>query len=168
MVRPGILLYGSHPNPGHGRTLDVHPFLNWKTRVSQVKWMESGASIGYGRTHVLTAPTRVATVPVGYADGYSRRLSNRGHMVIRGVACPVVGRVCMDQTMIALPEALGEVTVGQEVLVMGHDDPSHRSVDEVAAELETIAHEVLTSISYRVPRWYLRQGQPVEDLEALP
>ena len=119
------------------------------TRISHIKEVGSGAFIGYGRTYCTDCPTKVATLPVGYADGYSRRLSNRGQVLIRGQRAPIIGRVCMDMLMVDVT-GLEEVQVGDVAILYGAEP----SVDEVADLSGTIVNEVVCTVSKRVPRVY--------------
>jgi alanine racemase len=151
-VRPGIMLYGIYPVGDAPRTVPLRPALTFKTRIVFLKTADAGVSISYGRTHVLKRRSLVATLPVGYADGYSRRFSNTGVVAVRGMKAPVLGRVCMDQTMIDVTDVPG-VSVGDEVVLYGggHD---YLSIPCIAEALETIPHEVLCDIGRRVPRIY--------------
>lgn len=150
MVRVGIAMYGYHPRPG-AQGVDLRPALTWKARVVQVKRLPPGTPIGYGWSYTTTCEEVIATVCVGYADGYRRGLSNNGWVLVRGKRAPVVGRVCMDQIMVRLEE---EVKPGEEVVLLGEQGGERISADDVAAWLGTISYEVLTSIGERVPRVY--------------
>lgn len=156
MVRPGVMAYGSYPDPAVPRTLPLQPALTWRSRVSFVKDVPAGESVGYGRTWVAPRATRVATVPVGYGDGYSRRLSNRGFVVIGGRRLPIVGRVCMDQLMVDLGGGAParRVRVGDPVVLLGADDGQEITAAEMAGWLETIPYEVTCAIAPRVTRLY--------------
>jgi alanine racemase len=154
LVRPGIMLYGCHPRgPGH-RDPWLAPALRLRTRVSQVKDVSRGGSVSYGRTFVASRDTRVATLPVGYADGVNRLLSNRGHVLIRGRRAPIIGRVCMDMLM-ADATAVPDVSVGDEAVLIGRQGGAEITADEVAGLLGTISYEVLCRIGPRVPRIYI-------------
>lgn len=161
MVRPGIMAYGYYPDAaGTPRTVELRQALAWKSRVSHVKRIGQGETVGYGRT--WTAPTDrwIATVPIGYADGYSRLNSNRGRMLVGGRSHPVAGRVCMDQTMLDLgptrPDEPAPARVGDEVVVLGAQGSEFISTDELAGLMGTISYEVVCLIAPRVPRSYLR------------
>ncbi len=154
MVRPGLALYGYLPSPHVSRKVPLRPPLSWKTRVSHVKRLPAGSSVGYGATFRTTRPTMVATLPVGYADGYPRLLSNNAEVLVGGRRCPVIGRVCMDQMMVEVPDAL-KVSVGEEVVLLGSQGAQTVDADELAGRAGTIAHEILTGLSPRVPRVYL-------------
>lgn len=155
MVRPGIMIYGSYPDAATERTRPLRDVGTWVSRVSFVKRVAAGESVGYGRTWTAPRDTWVATVSVGYGDGYSRLLSSRGRMLIDGVSYPVVGRVCMDQTMLDLgPEEPG-VRVGDEVVLMGSSGDERIGVEELATLMGTITYEVTCLIGARVPRVHM-------------
>ncbi|OIQ52755.1 alanine racemase [Neomoorella thermoacetica] len=150
MVRVGIALYGYYPRPG-ACSVDLRPALTWKARITQVKHVPPGTPISYGWTYITSGEEIIATVAVGYADGYRRSLSNRGWVLVQGKKAPVVGRVCMDQLMIRLEE---EVATGSEVILLGRQGEETIMADEIASWLDTISYEILTSIGRRVPRTY--------------
>jgi len=158
MVRPGIMLYGYDPmghRPGvllNGRPL--RPVMALKTKVSFFKVCPAGAGISYGHTYTTPRQTRVVTLPVGYGDGYSRLLSNRAQVLIRGRRYPVVGAVCMDQTMVDIgPD--GTAYNGDDVLLFGEMDGSAIPLEELCGKIGTITYELLCGISSRVPRVYV-------------
>jgi alanine racemase len=153
MVRPGLMLYGVYPSLDMASQVSLQPVLSWKSRILQLKKVPAGASISYGRTFIAKRESVIATVPVGYADGYSRLLSNRGAMLVKGKRAPVAGRVCMDLTMIDVTD-IGEVEQGDEVVLLGRQGNAVISADEMAAWSNTISYEILTSIGARVPRIY--------------
>ena len=153
MVRPGLMLYGIYPSPGMASQVALKPVLSWKTRILQLKKIPKGSSISYGQTFVTRRGSLIATLPVGYADGYPRLLSNRGAVLVWGKRAPIVGRVCMDLTMIDVTDIRG-VRQGDEVVLLGHQGREKLSADEMALWAETISYEILTSISARVPRIY--------------
>jgi len=161
MVRPGIMLYGFYPSPhvDHGR-VSLRPVMTLKAKVSHVKEVPESAGISYGLTYKTGRRSVIATIPVGYADGYSRRLSNLGWVAVRGARAPIVGRVCMDQFMVDVTDIPG-VSVGDVVTLMGDGSGGSPHVEEVAAWMGTITHEVTCGISKRVPRVYLRGGKVV-------
>lgn len=151
MVRPGIMIYGSLPDPLAQRTVDLRPGLEFTTRVSFVKPVAAGETIGYGRTFAAPADTWIATIPAGYGDGYSRLLSNRGRVLIGGVSYPIAGRVCMDQTMIDLgPEPVA--AVGDEAVLIGRRGDAEITAENVAELMGTIPYEVTCLITQRVTR----------------
>ncbi len=151
MVRPGIMLYGPYPSPEMKSQIDLRPVLSWKTRVMQLKKVPMGTSISYGQTFVTQRESMIATLPVGYADGYQRLLSNRGEVLINGKRAPVAGRVCMDLTMIDVTD-IADVQYGDEVVLLGRQGTAEITADEMATWASTISYEILTSISARVPR----------------
>ena len=155
MVRAGIALYGLYPSEqvkrGH---VALKPAMAVKTEIVQLKEAPAGFKISYGSTHETNRPTTIATVPIGYADGLDRRLSSRGHMLVRGHRVPIVGRVCMDLTMLDVGEVPG-VQLGDEAVVFGEQGSTSITVDEVASELGTINYEIVSRIAHRVPRVYI-------------
>jgi alanine racemase len=153
MVRPGIMIYGHYPDPRSPRSIPLKPGMSMVTRVSFIKKVTAGTSIGYGRTWFASQDTWIATIPVGYADGFNRLFSNRGRVLINGRSYPVVGRVCMDQSMIDLgPET--DVKVGDQVVLMGRSGAEEITCDEWAEMLNTITYEVTCQINPRVTRVY--------------
>ena len=159
MVRPGLLLYGIPPNTPHASTLqrsnEFLPALSFKARVAYVKNVGAGRTISYGQTFTAKNSMRIATVTAGYADGFSRQLSNKAHVLIRGGRCPVIGRVTMDQIMVDVT-AIKEVQCGDEVVFIGRQEAEGITASEVASWEDTIAWEVLCGITKtaRVPRVY--------------
>jgi len=151
MVRPGIMLYGIYPSAAMANQIELKPVLSWQTRILQLKKVPAGTSISYGQTFVTERESLIATLPVGYADGYSRLLSNHGAALVRGKRAPVAGRVCMDLTMLDVT-AIANVQQGDEVILLGRQGDAEISADEMAAWANTISYEILTSISARVPR----------------
>jgi alanine racemase len=159
MVRPGILLYGySLPTTRGGETiadssLPLTPVLTWKTRVLTVKDVPAGQAVGYMGTYVTKDHSRIAVLPVGYADGYPRLLSNRARVMVRGEYAPVVGRVSMDLTMVDVGHIPG-VAVGDEVILIGSSGGKSVDAVELARLCESVPYEILCGISQRVPRVY--------------
>ncbi|MFO7263961.1 MAG: alanine racemase [Bacillota bacterium] len=154
MLRIGIGLYGVYPSPEVSHTrIQLKPAMQWKTRVAMVKPVSPGETVSYGATYRVQTTEWIATLPLGYADGYSRRLSNVGEVLIRGHRCPVVGRVCMDQFMVRVPDGAG-IQAGDEVVLFGRQDGAELPVEQMAAWLDTIAYEVLCMVGKRVPRVY--------------
>jgi len=151
MVRPGIMLYGIYPSATMANQIELKPVLSWQTRIVQLKKVPAGTSISYGQTFVTERESLIATLPVGYADGYSRLLSNRGAALVRGERAPVAGRVCMDLTTLDVT-AIANVQQGDEVILLGRQGDAEISADEMAGWANTISYEILTSISARVPR----------------
>ena len=155
VVRPGIALFGVEPAPGVCR--ELRAVMRVRTEIVALRELSAGAPVGYGATFRTARPSRIATVPVGYADGFSRALSNRGSLLVRGKRAPVVGAVSMDMTMLDVTE-ITDVRVGDECVVLGSQKGSlgqdEISAEEIASSLGTIPWEVLTDISRRVPRFY--------------
>lgn len=154
LVRPGIMCYGSYPDPNCAQPVELRPVVRWSSRVAFLKPIRAGESVGYSRTWRAPRDTWIATVGVGYGDGYSRLLSNRGRMLISGESYPIVGNVCMDQTMIDVgPEP--KVQLGDEVVLIGRSQNQEITVAEIAELMGTITYEVTCLITPRVPRSYL-------------
>jgi alanine racemase len=151
MVRPGLMLYGIYPSPAMASQICLKPVLSWKTRILQLKKVPAGSSISYGQTFITKRESLIATLPIGYADGYPRLLSNRGEVLINGKRAAVAGRVCMDLTMIDVTD-IEKIQPGDEVVLLGRQGDAEISADEMAAWANTISYEILTSISNRVPR----------------
>jgi alanine racemase len=156
MVRPGIATYGLHPSDEVNKhIIDLKPVMTLKSRIIHVKEVAPGFNISYGITFQTKTHTTIATVPVGYADGFNRLLSSRGHMLVHGCRVPIVGRVCMDLTMLDVG-GVADVTLEDEVVVFGKQGNEAVTADEIAADLDTINYEVVSTITGRVPRVYLR------------
>jgi alanine racemase len=153
-VRPGLMLYGARPGPAVGAGVDLRPVLSLTTRILVLKRVPPGTPISYGRTFVTRRESLIAVLPIGYADGYPRALSNAGRVLVRGRAAPVVGRVCMDLTMVDVTDVPGAAE-GDEAVVIGAQGAAAITVEEVAAGAGTIAYEILCGIGPRVPRRYL-------------
>ncbi|RKU26588.1 alanine racemase [Candidatus Poribacteria bacterium] len=150
-VRPGLALYGIYPASSY--FVDLQPALCWKTHVSWVSMIDSGEGISYGLTHKVKQPTRIAAIQVGYGDGYPRSLSNKGEVLINGIRRPILGRICMDITVVGL-ETTDHVEIGDEVILIGKQGDAEITVDEIAKKTETIPYEILTQIGKRVKRIY--------------
>lgn len=154
MVRPGIIAYGAYPDPEAPRTIALKPGLEWRSLLSFVKQVRAGETVSYGRTWTAAQDTWIGTVPVGYADGYSRQLSNRGQVLVAGRRCPVIGRVCMDQTMIELgPEPFA--AVGDEVILVGASGSEEITTTQIADLMGTIPYEVTCLLTGRVGREFV-------------
>jgi alanine racemase len=153
LVRPGIILYGSYPSPVFRKLIKLKPVMTLKTRIGLLKQVPAGEKISYGGTYVTKMESRIATLPIGYADGYSRKLSNRGQVLVRGRKAPVVGRVCMDY-IIADVTGIPGVSPGDEVVLMGRQGREEITAEEVAERIETISYEVFCLVGKRVPRVY--------------
>ncbi|MBC8137232.1 MAG: alanine racemase [Fibrella sp.] len=153
--RAGLLLYGieSHPN-AFVELPEVRQILAWRARVTLVRDLPEGATVGYGRTHALSRPSRIATVAVGYADGFPRRLSNRGVVLLSGQKLPIVGRVSMDQLQVDVTDAQNPVAIGETVTLLGADGWESISTLDFADSIEATAHEPTCYLTNRVPRLY--------------
>jgi len=151
MVRPGIMIYGLYPSSEVSHSIELKPAMTFKTKVSTVKIVPPGTPISYNRTFVTGKETTVATLPVGYADGYSFLLSNRGEVLIKGHRAPIIGTVCMDMCMVDVSSVEG-VRPGDEVILFGRD----LAVAEIAAKIGTINYEVVCGVGKRVPRIYVQ------------
>ncbi|MCL1912006.1 MAG: alanine racemase [Leptospirales bacterium] len=155
MTRPGIAVYGLPPFDGYDKTgMELRPVMSMKSRVVQLKKVGAGFHVSYGGTHITEKDTVIATVPVGYADGYNRHLSNKGIMLVRGQRARVVGRVCMDLAMLDVGH-IPSVALGDEVVVFGRQGDEYIGADELASLAGTISYEIITAVSPRVKRVYL-------------
>jgi alanine racemase len=162
MVRPGLALYGYYlpferagrEVSGKGLGLSVKPSLAWKTRILSLRDMPAGQALGYGGTYVTQAPSRIAVLPLGYADGLNRKVSSRGRVIVRENYAPIVGRISMDLTLVDVT-GIGGVEVGDEVVLLGSANGLTVSAHEHAEMAETIPYEILCNISKRVPRKYV-------------
>lgn len=153
LVRPGILLYGVMPDPASRPTIDVRPALSLVSQVVYFKVVGAGRSVSYGATWTAGGDTRVATIPIGYGDGFPRALSSRGEVLIRGARRPIIGRICMDQFMVDLG-ADGTAYNEDEVMLVGEQGGVMLSVEAVADTAGTIPYEILTGLNERIPRVY--------------
>ena len=161
MVRSGIVTYGMYPSDEVDPTLlGLTPALSWVSRVTHIKLLPPGRQISYGGTCTTTAPTMVATVPVGYADGYRRSLSGRFYVLIHGKRASILGRVCMDQMMVDVT-AIPETALGDPVTLVGADGPERITVEQIAAAADSFNYEFVCGISRRVPRVYRSGGQKI-------
>ncbi|MDR1077952.1 MAG: alanine racemase [Propionibacteriaceae bacterium] len=151
LVRPGIMLYGADPSPDRPCPVDLRPGLEWTSRVSFLKLLPAGQTVGYGRTWTARRDSWIATLPVGYGDGYSRLLSNRGRALIRGRSYAIAGRICMDQLMVDLGPTT-DVAVGDRATLIGRDGPDEITTAELARLMDTIPYEVTCLIAPRVGR----------------
>lgn len=160
MVRPGIILYGMYPSDEITKSkIHLKPILSLKTRVAHVKSLPKGKAISYGGTYITERHTIIATLPVGYADGYSRLLSSRAQVLINGQRAPVVGRICMDQCMVDVTDIQGEVKPKDEVTLIGADGSERIEAEDIAKIIGTINYEITCGISKRVPRVYISNGK---------
>jgi alanine racemase len=153
LVRPGIMLYGSYPSPTFRSLIPLKPVMTLKTRIHFLKLVPAGTRISYGGTFKAKRQSLIATLPIGYADGYSRDLSNHGEVLIHGRRAPVVGKVCMDFIMVDVTH-IPRVSAGDEVILMGRQGKEQITPEEIAEKIKSISYEVLCSIGKRVPRIY--------------
>ena len=161
MVRSGIVTYGMYPSDEVSpQLLELKPALTFLTCISHVKTLPAGREISYGGTYVTTKETVVATLPVGYADGYRRSLSNRFHVLIHGQKAPILGRVCMDQMMVDVT-GIPDVAVGDQATLIGTDGDAAIAIEEIAAAAGSFNYEFACGISRRVPRIYVQGGETV-------
>lgn len=159
MVRSGIITYGLYPSEEVDKSLlNIEPALQWKTHISHIKTLPAGREISYGGTYKTTADTVIATIPVGYADGYPRSLSNKGRVIINGKYAPIVGRICMDQFMVNVTD-IPNVKVGDCVTLVGTDGYAYLSMEEVSNLSGSFNYELPCRISRRVPRVYIKNGE---------
>jgi len=160
LVRPGIMLYGIHPAKGMEQVLDLSPVMRLITKIISLKEVPKGTTISYGRTFTCQRDSLIAALPIGYADGYSRSLSNHGEVLVRGKRAPVVGVVCMDMTMVDVTGIPG-ISLHDEVVLLGSQGSQTITAQDIADHTHTIPYEVLCAVSARVPRVYYKKGKPV-------
>ena len=166
MVRAGIILYGLYPSDEVIKErIDLKQVMSLKAEVSHVKELEAGRGVSYGLKYVTPGKRKIATIPIGYADGYTRMLSGKAEVLVKGVKVPVVGRICMDQCLIDVTGA--DVKIGDEVILFGSDGTNTISIDEVARKLGTINYEITCMISKRIPREYVRGGKTIKSVDYL-
>ena len=167
MVRSGIITYGMYPSdevdPG---LLALRPALQWLSRVTHVKTLPAGREISYGGTYVTKSDTVVATIPVGYADGYRRNLSGKFYVLIRGQKAPILGRICMDQMMVDVTHIPG-VQVGDRVTLVGIDGEEAITMEQISAQADSFNYEFVCGISRRVPRLYVQGGKTIHTVHYL-
>ncbi|MDI6741132.1 MAG: alanine racemase, partial [Smithella sp.] len=158
MVRPGIMTYGIYPGPDTASKARLAPVMSFKTNVILLKTFPAGCGVGYNSTFVTSRPTRIATIPVGYGDGYAFILSNQGEALIRGKRAPIVGRVSMDMCTVDVTH-IPECRTGDEVVLMGRQGRDFISADEIAAKAKTISYEVVCALGKRAPRVFIQKGE---------
>ena len=167
MVRSGIVTYGLYPSQEvNPELLPLKPALSWHSRVSHVKTLPAGREISYGGTYVTDHPTRVATIPVGYADGYWRSLSGKFYVLIRGKRAPILGRVCMDQMMVDVTN-IPDVAIQDPVTLVGTNGRETITIEQIAAQAGSFNYEFISGISRRVPRYYYRNRRLVRTVHYL-
>jgi len=153
LVRPGLLAYGIGVPGCDASALRLRPALTWKSRLALIKRVPAGTPLSYGRTYVTPRETTIATVPVGYADGYCRLLSNCGTILVRGKPFPVAGRVCMDHILLDMGDEPG-LRPGEEAVLIGRQGPGEITANELASAQGTVVHEVVARLGKRLPRLY--------------
>lgn len=156
MVRPGLILYGIFPSTYVSKNIDIKPAMSLKTRIINLKLLDSGSTIGYGRTFEILKQTTVATIPVGYKDGFSRYFSNLGKVLINGKRSSIVGRVCMDRCFIDVSN-LPDVEIGSEVVLYGNQNNETISIESAAELIGTIPYEIVCNIGTKVPNKMYKQ-----------
>lgn len=167
MCRMGIITYGLYPSEEVDKTrLPLRPILQWKATISHVKTLPAGREISYGGTYVTEKDTVVATVPVGYADGYPRCLSGKGRVIVNGCYAPILGRVCMDQLMIDVTD-IPDTAVGDEAVLVGAQGDCQLTMEEVSNAACSFNYELPCRISPRVPRVYYRDGKAVKIVKGI-
>lgn len=167
MVRSGIVTYGLYPSDEvNPELLKLKPALSWYSRISHVKTLPAGREISYGGLYVTSQETRVATIPVGYADGYWRNLSGKFYVLIHGKRAPILGRVCMDQMMVDVTQ-IPEVQPGDTVTLVGTDGDETITVEQIAAQAGSFNYEFICGISRRVPRVYYQGGRVIGSVHYL-
>lgn len=167
MVRSGISTYGLYPSEEVEKsTADLKPAMSLRSKITYIKTVPAGTGIGYGWTYVTDRETRVATVPVGYADGYKRALSNRARVLIHGKSAPIIGRICMDQFMVDITE-MPDVQIGDSVTLFGRDGSEMIPVEEIADASASFNYEFICGMTRRVPRIYIWKGHEAGTLDYL-
>ena len=167
MVRSGIITYGMYPSDEVDPSLlSLRPALQWLSRVTHVKTLPAGREISYGGTYVTKADTVVATIPVGYADGYRRNLSGKFYVLIHGQKAPILGRICMDQMMVDVT-AIPGVQVGDRVTLVGIDGEEAITMEQISAQADSFNYEFVCGISRRVPRLYVQGGKTIHTVHYL-
>ena len=163
-ARLGIILYGLYPDPAKALPFEPKPAMEFKAAVAQVKYIDNGTDVSYGRTYTANGKVKLATVTAGYADGYPRALSNKGYVLIHGKKCPITGRICMDQFMCDVTE-VEDVKTGDEAVLIGAQGDERITADDIGKMTGTIGYEIVCGISARVPRVISRHGEQTAVLE---
>lgn len=164
LARLGIILYGLYPDPAKALPFEPKPAMEFKAAVAQVKYIDNGTDVSYGRTYTANGKVKLATVTAGYADGYPRALSNKGYVLINGKKCPITGRICMDQFMCDVTE-VEDVKAGDEAVLIGAQGDERITADDIGKMTGTIGYEIVCGISARVPRVISRHGEQTAVLE---
>lgn len=167
MVRAGVIMYGMYPSCDVDyKGLSLMPAMRFKTRVINLKEVEGGSGISYGRSFVTCQNTRIATIAVGYADGYSRLLSGKAEALVDGVKVKQLGRICMDQCMIDVTN-VNNINIGDEVTLFGSSGDGNIPIEDIASKMGTINYEIACIVGKRIPRIYIRDGKPVRSINYL-
>ena len=167
MVRAGIVTYGMYPSEEVEKNLlPIQPALEWVSHISHLKQLPAGCPISYGGTYVTTKPTTIATIPVGYADGYRRSLSNRFYVLIRGQKAPILGRICMDQMMVDVTH-IPNVQAQDPVTLIGSDGEETITIENISQMADSFNYEFACGISRRVPRYYYQNGAQISTVHYL-
>lgn len=160
MVRAGVMIYGFYPSDEVRKDIELKPAMTLKARISHLKVVPKGTGISYGQIFVTEKESKIATIPIGYADGFTRMLTGKAEVTINGKRAKIVGKICMDQCMIDVTN-IEDVKVGDEVVLFGCE-PEHPHADELAAKIGTINYEIVCMVSRRVPRVYVSSGNIVK------
>jgi alanine racemase len=160
LVRPGIMIYGSYPSREYSDRIALRSVMRLRTKIGFLKKVPARARISYGGTYMTQRESLIATLPIGYGDGYNRRLSNGGEALLRAKRVPVIGRICMDLTIVDVTDVEG-ASLGDEVVLMGRQGADEITAEEIAEKIGTISYEILCMVGKRVPRVYLQSGKTV-------
>ncbi len=161
MVRAGIMLYGLYPSNNVNRNIvDLKEVMCLKAKIAQIKEIDAGSGVSYGLKYTFKENAKIAILPIGYADGYTRLLSNKSHIIVNGKKAPIVGNICMDQCIVDITKI--DANVGDEIVLFGGDDPSGISIDSIANILNTINYEVVCMVNKRLPRVYIENNTIIE------
>jgi alanine racemase len=155
------MIYGSYPTREYIGRIALRPVMRLRTAIGCLKKVPAGMKISYGGTYVTQRESLIATLPIGYGDGYNRLLSNRGEVLLRAKRVPIVGRICMDMTMADVTD-VEDASPGDEVVLMGRQGEGEITAEEIAEKIGTISYEVLCGVGKRIPRVYMRGGKPAE------
>ena len=166
MIRAGIILYGSYPH--FQGVLPLKPVMSLKARIGSIKKLGPGSNVSYGRQYVTKRDTTIATLPLGYGDGYSRLLTNKAQVLVKGQRAPVIGTICMDQCMIDITDIQGNCRIGEEVVLWGKQGSEEIAIEEIAKlACGFINYEYMVTVSRRVPRIYKKGGKAVKIVNGL-
>ena len=153
LVRPGLIIYGYYPDDSFKEKINLKPVAKLKSKITLIKTVKEGTSISYGRSFITKRESKIATIPIGYADGFRRALSNNGYVLIRGERVLIVGKVCMDSFMVDVTD-LEKVEIGDDVYIWNNEQIT---LDEIANINDTISYEIISTISNRVPRKFYKK-----------